>query len=283
VGVIKPLHNTAKNLRKRLTDAERLLWNHLRAKQIEGVKFRRQEPIDNYIVDFVCFENRLIIEVDGGQHAIEKEKDFERDNYLKKNGFRILRFWNNQVFTNIDGVLEIIRVNCFNTLPNPSRQGRGDKMHPQESLKNDNFKKGFTLLELIVALFIVSLVLAVVFPSFAVFGENRLKAEAREMASILRYMNDSASSRKETFVIKFDLDKNKVFWKGPEGEKTKGFEDLTGVTTQANGMVNKGELIVFFDPLGIKENLSVHMSREKKNITVTLNHLSGKVKINYEG
>jgi general secretion pathway protein H len=146
-----------------------------------------------------------------------------------------------------------------------------------------NFRRGFTLLELIVAIFIVSLVLAVVFPSFAVFGENRLKSEAREIASILRYMNESASSRKETFAIKFDLDRNKVFWKGPEGEKAKIFEDLTGVTTQANGTVSKGELIVFFDPLGIKENLSVHMSREKKNVTVTLNHLSGKVKINYEG
>lgn len=145
-----------------------------------------------------------------------------------------------------------------------------------------NSKRGFTLLELIVAIFIVSLVLAVVFPSFAVFGENRLKSEAREMASILRYMNDSASSRKETFAIKFDLDTNKVFWKGPEGGKTKVFEDLTGVTTQANGTVNKGELIVFFDPLGIKGNLSVHMNREKKYVTVTLNHLSGKVKIKDE-
>jgi len=124
VGVIKPLHNTAKNLRKRLTDVERLLWDHLRAKQIEGVKFRRREPIGNYIVDFVCFENRLIVEVDGGQHSIEKEKDFERDGYLNKNGFRVLRFWNNEVFTNIDGVLEIIRVNCFKTLlPLPSREG----------------------------------------------------------------------------------------------------------------------------------------------------------------
>ena len=82
--------------------------------------------------------------------------------------------------------------------------------------------------------------------------------------------------------MKFDLDKNRVSWKGPEGEKTKGFEDLTGVTTQANGTVNKGELTVFFDPLGIKENLSVHMSKEKKNITITLNHLSGKVKIKDE-
>jgi very-short-patch-repair endonuclease len=124
---MKPLHNKAKHLRKRLTDAERLLWNHLRAKQIEGVKFRRQAPIDHYIVDFVSFENRLIVEVDGGQHAAEREKDIERDRYLKKNGFRILRFWNNEIFANIDGVLEIIRVNCLKSpspLPLPSREGQ---------------------------------------------------------------------------------------------------------------------------------------------------------------
>jgi len=95
----------AKNLRKRSTDAETLLWNHLRMKQLEGLKFRRQQPINSYIVDFVCFENRLIIEVDGGQHASEKERDVERDIHLTKNGFRVLRFWNNEVFTNIEGVL----------------------------------------------------------------------------------------------------------------------------------------------------------------------------------
>ena len=71
-----------KALRKRLTDAERLLCSRLRMKQMEGLKFRRQQPIDNYIVDFVCFENRIIIEVDGGQHAAENNKDIERDTYL---------------------------------------------------------------------------------------------------------------------------------------------------------------------------------------------------------
>ncbi len=81
-------------------------------KQMEGYKFRRQQTIDNYIVDFVCFENRLIIEIDGGQHA-ENEKDVERDKYLSKNGFKVLRFWNNEVFTNIKGVLVVIRINCL--------------------------------------------------------------------------------------------------------------------------------------------------------------------------
>ena len=97
---------------------------------MEGFKFRRQEPIDNYIVDFVCFENRLIIEVDGGQHAAEKEKDIERDNYLMRNGFKVLRFWNNEVFTNIEGVLEVIRMNCLNHPPLTPPVKGGEKMGP---------------------------------------------------------------------------------------------------------------------------------------------------------
>ena len=145
-----------------------------------------------------------------------------------------------------------------------------------------NSSKGFSLLELIVALFIVSLVLALVMPSFGVFGDNKLKSEAREMASVLRYLNDSASSRKETYALKFDLDKNIVSWKDPEGEKERVVDDLSGVTTQSNGRVSRGELTVFFEPLGIRQNLIVHMSRDNHSMSVTLNHLSGKVKIKDE-
>jgi len=141
---------------------------------------------------------------------------------------------------------------------------------------------GFTLIELVVVLFIVSLVMAVLLPSFAGFGENKLKSEAREMASILRYVNDSAITRKETFSLKFDLDKNIVSWKGPDGEKAKKFDDMTGVTSESKGMVSKGELLFFFDPLGIRENLDVHMSRDNKNMTISINHLSGRVKIKDE-
>ena len=145
-----------------------------------------------------------------------------------------------------------------------------------------NARQGFTFLELIVALFIVSLVMAVVFPSFAVFGDNKLKSEAREMASVLMYLNDSASSRKETYSITFDLGGNIVSWKGPDGEKREKFEDMTGVITQSNGRVSSGELEVFFSPLGIQENLDVQMSRGDKTLTITLNCLSGKVKIKDE-
>jgi very-short-patch-repair endonuclease len=102
-----------KVLRKRPTDVEILLWNKLKQKQLEGFKFRRQQPIDNYIVDFVCFEKRIIIEVDGGQHGTQIEDDIARDTYLREQGFHVLRFWNNEVLQNINGVLEVIRESCL--------------------------------------------------------------------------------------------------------------------------------------------------------------------------
>ena len=104
----------AKELRKKSTDAERLLWRHLKAKQFVGLKFRRQEQIGRFIADFVCYEKRLIIEADGGQHAVEKEKDEERTQWLNSQGFTVLRFWNNEILTNIDGVMEVVRMECVN-------------------------------------------------------------------------------------------------------------------------------------------------------------------------
>jgi very-short-patch-repair endonuclease len=103
----------AKKLRKNSTDAERLLWKHLRAQQVEGLKFRRQHPIGNYIVDFVCVPKKIVIELDGGQHAEEVSKDSERDKWLKTEGYKVLRFWNNEVLKNLEGVLEEIRQACL--------------------------------------------------------------------------------------------------------------------------------------------------------------------------
>ena len=103
-------------------------------KQMEGLKFRRQQPIDNYIVDFVCFDNRIIIEVDGGQHADENNKDRERDFYLQQCGFKVLRFWNNEVLQNTNEVLEIIRENCLSLPPLnplPSREGKKSRISCQ--------------------------------------------------------------------------------------------------------------------------------------------------------
>ena len=98
----------AKTLRQNQTNAEGLLWHYLRNKQLDGHKFRRQQPIGSYIVDFACLPRKLIVELDGGQHARQKTYDEKRDTFLKDKGYRILRFWNNEVFENCFGVLESI-------------------------------------------------------------------------------------------------------------------------------------------------------------------------------
>jgi very-short-patch-repair endonuclease len=95
----------ARELRKAMTDAERKLWLGLRMRQLHGHKFRRQFAIGAYIVDFVCLDARLIVEVDGGQHAEEVYGDTARDAWLKFQNFRVLRYWNNQVLQELDAVM----------------------------------------------------------------------------------------------------------------------------------------------------------------------------------
>ena len=97
----------ARRLRRDSTDAELRLWYRLRSRSILGFKFVRQEPIGPYVVDFVCREQRVIVEVDGGQHA-DSKRDLARDRWLVEHHYRVLRFWNNDVMANTDGVLETI-------------------------------------------------------------------------------------------------------------------------------------------------------------------------------
>jgi very-short-patch-repair endonuclease len=96
----------AKNLRQNSTDAERLLWSALRNHRLSGLKFKRQQPVDRYVVDFVCFDRRLVIEVDGGQHGVQR--DATRTAYLQSCGFRVLRFWNPEVLPRLEDVLATI-------------------------------------------------------------------------------------------------------------------------------------------------------------------------------
>lgn len=105
----------AKLLRTNSTDAEILLWRRLRAWQLDGQYFRRQAPMDSYVVDFVCHEEKLIIEIDGGHHAIDLTYDEKRTNWLNGRGYRVIRFWNNEVLENIDGVLMEIQKNLENS------------------------------------------------------------------------------------------------------------------------------------------------------------------------
>ncbi|HEX9662583.1 MAG TPA: endonuclease domain-containing protein [Candidatus Binatia bacterium] len=97
------LRDRARQLRRNQTDVEKKLWSRLRARQIGGAKFRRQYPIGHFIVDFCCFEGRLVVELDGGQHAEAGALDQRRTEFLVAEGYRVLRFWNNEATENIDG------------------------------------------------------------------------------------------------------------------------------------------------------------------------------------
>ena len=114
--IVSPVKRAnAKKMRREPTDAERALWSILRNRQFGDWKFRRQVPIGPYIADFLCYEARLIIEADGGQHA-SSPYDANRDAWLKHEGFAILRFWNNDLLTNAEGVASTI-LTTLNTSP----------------------------------------------------------------------------------------------------------------------------------------------------------------------
>ena len=108
----------ARSLRKRQTDAEQRLWTRLRDRQLLGFKFRRQHLIGRYIADFCCAEARFVIELDGDQHAIDRASDAERTAILEREGYRVLRFWDNDVFQNLEGVL--VRIAEALKTPHPS-------------------------------------------------------------------------------------------------------------------------------------------------------------------
>lgn len=100
----------AKALRQQMTDAERRLWQHLRAHRFMGLKFKRQKPLGHYIVDFICVEAGLVVELDGGQHAEQVAYDQRRDAWLLEQGLTVLRFWNHDVLQQTDAVLEQLRL-----------------------------------------------------------------------------------------------------------------------------------------------------------------------------
>ena len=131
--VVSTLTSHAKRLRTESTDAERLVWSRLRAHRLGGWKFKRQQPIGRYIVDFVCFDAKLVVELDGGQHVDAAGTDAERDAWLNSEGFKVLRFWNNDVLSNLDGVLVTIGSH-FSPSPQPSpTRGEGAEAPPSSA------------------------------------------------------------------------------------------------------------------------------------------------------
>jgi very-short-patch-repair endonuclease len=124
----------ARLLRKNRTTAERRLWWQLRELKRSGFKFRQQVPIDHFIVDFACLSERLVIEVDGGTHSTSEElrRDANREQHLRNQGFRVLRFWNLDVRENIEGVMDTIVAALHTPTPDPSPQGGGETLCPTD-------------------------------------------------------------------------------------------------------------------------------------------------------
>ena len=119
----------ARTLRKNHTEAEKFLWHHLRSRQIQNCKFRRQLPVGPYIVDFACLTHKLIIELDGGQHAETVTQDEARTHFLKEKGFQVIRFWNNQVLAEPEAVLEKI----YQEIRRIEKAGGGENPSPLPS------------------------------------------------------------------------------------------------------------------------------------------------------
>jgi very-short-patch-repair endonuclease len=126
IPVPPPLLKAARSLRGTMTDAEQLAWYCLRRKQLGGFRFRRQHPIERFVLDFYCCDVKLAVELDGGQHngPDTKTRDNERTEFLESHGIQVLRFWNNEVFTNLEGVLQkihdvLVERAVVNALPPP--------------------------------------------------------------------------------------------------------------------------------------------------------------------
>ena len=120
----------SRQLRREMTDAERRLWKRLRQRQFNGYKFRRQHPLGPYVLDFVCLEAKLVVEADGGQHIERSDYDRRRTLWLEQKGYRVLRFWNDQILNSIDEVSAVIWQALISELQPPSPpspfQGEGD-------------------------------------------------------------------------------------------------------------------------------------------------------------
>jgi len=114
----------ARKLRREITDAEKKLWVRLRDRQLCGAKFRRQHPIGPFITDFCCVERGLVVELDGGHHAEQSEADRRRTAFIERQGYRVLRFWDNEVLSDVEAVLE--RIVCVLDGPHPCPLPKGE-------------------------------------------------------------------------------------------------------------------------------------------------------------
>ncbi|MBI4687151.1 MAG: prepilin-type N-terminal cleavage/methylation domain-containing protein [Nitrospirae bacterium] len=142
-------------------------------------------------------------------------------------------------------------------------------------------RAGFTLLELVLVILIISLATALIMPSFSDIGEGRLKTEARRLGGALRYVYDEAVGKKESYIFRLDLDKGLWEFEGSKekrGAELKGDVEIADVITPSLGKISKGEVFIEFGPLGPAEQITLHLRKNKSEYSVIFNHLNGRTK-----
>jgi general secretion pathway protein H len=142
-----------------------------------------------------------------------------------------------------------------------------------------SMQRGFTLLELIVVIFIISLLAAIVFPSFKGMEGRQISSDARMVASLMRYLNDSSTASKETLSLEFDLREGVLSWNGPEGKKKEKIRTLAGIDLESKGLIREGYVTIFFSPSGLQEYTEVLLRDEEKDMKIAFNPVSGRAKI----
>ncbi|MBI5639752.1 MAG: prepilin-type N-terminal cleavage/methylation domain-containing protein [Nitrospirae bacterium] len=158
------------------------------------------------------------------------------------------------------------------------KRGQNFILHPSSF----SLQKGFTLLELIVVISIISLFVALAFPAFYGLEERGLKSDARKTASLLRYLHENAIASKKTFSLQIDLSEHALSWNGPEGNKNEELSSLADIYLQSKGNVKEGQVIVFFGSSGIQEPIEVRLRAKDKTMTVSFSPISGRAKIKDE-
>jgi len=138
---------------------------------------------------------------------------------------------------------------------------------------------GFTMLELIVVVCIISMMLAVALPSFSALKDRNIRSEAGRIASVMRYLNDRAISTKESCTMQINIKQGLVYIRAPEGDKTERIENLSAVTLQSKGRVSDGEVTISFSPIGTGEHFTIHLTSAKASMDIAFNALSGRVKV----
>lgn len=155
-----------------------------------------------------------------------------------------------------------------------------DLLNPKSEIVNP--KSGFTLIEILVVVFIISLTIALVMPNFLSTGKNALKTEARHMSSALRYIYDEAVGKKQTYLFNINLDENSWGFTSEQETRsfmTKGGVEVSDVITLANGEISEGELLIEFGPMGPEESILLHLKKGESAYTIIFNHLSGRTKV----